>query len=81
MQHFSVTRCSLNRQRIEYTEEEQSILATHYRENNFPMPAEMSLLAKRLGVRYRQIMHWFQNRRSKERKQQRESECDLCWAD
>ncbi|XP_050721013.1 uncharacterized protein LOC127000915 isoform X2 [Eriocheir sinensis] len=75
IQHFSLSRCSLNRQRIEYTEEEQSILATHYRENNFPMPAEMSLLAKRLGVRYRQIMHWFQNRRSKDRKQQRESEC------
>uniref|UniRef100_A0A0P4W0Y7 Uncharacterized protein n=1 Tax=Scylla olivacea TaxID=85551 RepID=A0A0P4W0Y7_SCYOL len=83
MHHFTVTRCSLNRQRIEYTEEEQSILATHYRENNFPMPAEMSLLAKRLGVRYRQIMHWFQNRRSKERKQQRENknppvECVEC---
>ena len=34
----------------------------------------MSLIAGRLGVRYRQVMHWFQNRRSKERKKLKEGE-------
>lgn len=72
--HFESTKCSAARQRIEYTDEEQAILLTHYNSNNFPLPSEMNLLAKRLSVRYRQIMHWFQNRRSKERKQQNESE-------
>lgn len=78
LEHFNSSRCNVGRQRIEYTDEEQAILVTHYNENNFPVPSEMSLLARRLGVRYRQIMHWFQNRRSKERKQQRQSECNGC---
>lgn len=78
LEHFNSSNCNVGRQRIEYTDEEQKILITHYEGNNFPMPSEMSLLARRLGVRYRQIMHWFQNRRSKERKQQRfESKCLL----
>ncbi|KAK3894565.1 hypothetical protein Pcinc_001720 [Petrolisthes cinctipes] len=81
--HFESTKCSAARQRIEYTDEEQAILLTHYNDNNFPLPSEMNLLAKRLSVRYRQIMHWFQNRRSKERKQQNEKkyppkECGEC---
>ncbi|XP_063588848.1 uncharacterized protein LOC134765995 [Penaeus indicus] len=71
LEHFNSSNCNVGRQRIEYTDEEQKVLITHYEGNNFPMPSEMSLLARRLGVRYRQIMHWFQNRRSKERKQQR----------
>ncbi|XP_045624676.2 uncharacterized protein [Procambarus clarkii] len=83
LDHFNSSKCNAGRQRIEYTDEEQAILVTHYDRNNFPMPSEMSLLARRLGVRYRQIMHWFQNRRSKERKQQKESkyppvECQEC---
>ncbi|XP_042239472.1 uncharacterized protein LOC121877707 isoform X2 [Homarus americanus] len=85
LEHFNLSRCSIGRQRIEYTDKEQAILLTHYEENNFPMPSGMSLLARRLGVRYRQIMHWFQNRRSKDRKQQKESkyppvECQNCKA-
>ncbi|XP_069956382.1 uncharacterized protein [Cherax quadricarinatus] len=85
LDHFSSSKCDVGRQRIEYTDEEQAILVTHYNRNNFPLPSEMSMLARRLGVRYRQIMHWFQNRRSKERKQQKESkyppvECQDCKA-
>lgn len=79
LDHFSGNKCNVGRQRIEYTDEEQAILVMHYNGNNFPNPLEMSLLAKRLGVRYRQIMHWFQNRRSKERKQQGYGEYNSCY--
>ncbi|KAK7069294.1 hypothetical protein SK128_012734 [Halocaridina rubra] len=86
LEHFSSYPCSSVRQRIEYTDEEQKILVTHYDRNNFPLPSDMSLLARRLGVRYRQIMYWFQNRRNKERRRSKEGkrtppiECQKCKA-
>ncbi|XP_064099059.1 uncharacterized protein LOC135210161 isoform X2 [Macrobrachium nipponense] len=88
LEHFRTFPCSSNTstKRIEYTDEEQRVLVTHYDGNNFPLPSEMSLLARRLGVRYRQVMHWFQNRRSKERKKIKEGgklppvECHRCKA-
>ncbi|XP_068249240.1 uncharacterized protein [Palaemon carinicauda] len=88
LEHFRTFPCSssTSTKRIEYTDEEQRVLVTHYDGNNFPLPSEMSLLARRLGVRYRQVMHWFQNRRSKERKKIKEGgklppvECQRCKA-
>lgn len=56
------------RNRREYTQEEQLVLLTHFQHNHFPPTRELKLLAKRLSITHRQIMHWFQNRRSKERK-------------
>ena len=56
------------RNRREYTQEEQLVLLTHFQHNHFPPTRELKLLAKRLNITHRQIMHWFQNRRSKERK-------------
>ena len=56
------------RNRREYTQEEQLILLTHFQYNHFPPTRELKLIARRLNITHRQIMHWFQNRRSKERK-------------
>ncbi|XP_047739982.1 uncharacterized protein LOC125179005 [Hyalella azteca] len=56
------------RNRREYTQDEQLILLAHFQHNHFPPTRELKLLAKRLNITHRQIMHWFQNRRSKERK-------------
>ena len=74
LEHFKTNPCTFSSKRIEYTDEEQKVLRAHYDGNNFPLPSEMSLIAGRLGVRYRQVMHWFQNRRSKERKKLKEGE-------
>ena len=57
-----------SRHRIEYTHEEQTILNTHYKYNHFPNATEISVIAHRLGIRHKQVIYWFQNRRSKERK-------------
>ena len=67
-----------SRHRIEYTHEEQSILTTHYKNNHFPNPTEISLIAHRLGIRHKQVIYWFQNRRSKERKDNPKSKFNQC---
>ncbi|CAL4077506.1 unnamed protein product, partial [Meganyctiphanes norvegica] len=62
-----------------YTEEEQKVLRTHYNNNNFPLPADISLIARRIRVRDKQVMHWFQNKRRKERKKiEGKQRCNIC---
>ncbi|CAL4113514.1 unnamed protein product, partial [Meganyctiphanes norvegica] len=68
-----------------FTTSQLRVLDAHFMMNHFPGTVEVRLLAKRLGLRPRQVIHWFQNKRCKIRRIQKNkthssSTCSVCGA-
>ncbi|KAI8622588.1 hypothetical protein BC830DRAFT_442535 [Chytriomyces sp. MP71] len=52
------------RRRLRVTRDQLLVLETRFGETRTPSPAENHILAKQLGIPYKSVLYWFQNRRA-----------------
>lgn len=65
------------RKKLRLTKEQSAILEESFKEHNTLNPKQKMALAKRLGLRPRQVEVWFQNRRARTKLKQTEVDCEF----
>ncbi|KAJ8557947.1 hypothetical protein K7X08_004713 [Anisodus acutangulus] len=65
------------RKKLRLTKEQSAILEDNFREHHTLNPKQKLALAKRLGLRPRQVEVWFQNRRARTKLKQTEVDCEF----
>ncbi|VDK30882.1 unnamed protein product [Anisakis simplex] len=71
----ALTSASQRKQRTIYGASQTRVLERAFEEQQYMVGTERELLAERLGLSEAQVRVWFQNRRSKWRKQVRVNAC------
>ncbi|XP_055819694.1 homeobox-leucine zipper protein HAT4-like [Solanum dulcamara] len=66
-----------SRKKLRLTKDQSAILEESFKEHNTLNPKQKQALAKRLGLRPRQVEVWFQNRRARTKLKQTEVDCEL----
>ncbi|XP_009788263.1 homeobox-leucine zipper protein HAT4 [Nicotiana tabacum] len=65
------------RKKLRLTKEQSSVLEENFKEHSTLNPKQKLALAKRLGLRARQVEVWFQNRRARTKLKQTEVDCEF----
>ncbi|XP_052208980.1 homeobox-leucine zipper protein HAT4-like [Diospyros lotus] len=66
-----------SRKKLRLSKEQSTILEETFKEHNTLNPKQKLALAKRLGLRPRQVEVWFQNRRARTKLKQTEVDCEF----
>nr|CAA64491.1 homeobox-leucine zipper protein [Spuriopimpinella brachycarpa] len=66
-----------SRKKLRLTKDQSAILEESFKEHNTLNPKQKIALAKRLGLRPRQVEVWFQNRRARTKLKQTEVDCEF----
>lgn len=66
-----------SRKKLRLTKDQSAILEESFKEHNTLNPKQKLALAKRLGLRPRQVEVWFQNRRARTKLKQTEVDCEF----
>lgn len=66
-----------SRKKLRLTKDQSAILEESFKEHNTLNPKQKMALAKRLGLRPRQVEVWFQNRRARTKLKQTEVDCEF----
>ncbi|KAH0646449.1 hypothetical protein KY284_034333 [Solanum tuberosum] len=66
-----------SRKKLRLTKDQSVVLEESFKEHNTLNPKQKQALAKRLGLRPRQVEVWFQNRRARTKLKQTEVDCEL----
>uniref|UniRef100_A0A3Q7HKK1 Homeobox domain-containing protein n=1 Tax=Solanum lycopersicum TaxID=4081 RepID=A0A3Q7HKK1_SOLLC len=66
-----------SRKKLRLTKDQSIVLEESFKEHNTLNPKQKQALAKRLGLRPRQVEVWFQNRRARTKLKQTEVDCEL----
>ncbi|CAN4078017.1 unnamed protein product [Withania somnifera] len=66
-----------SRKKLRLSKDQSAILEENFKEHNTLNPKQKLALAKRLGLRPRQVEVWFQNRRARTKLKQTEVDCEL----
>ncbi|KAH9618498.1 hypothetical protein KSS87_004558 [Heliosperma pusillum] len=66
-----------SRKKLRLTKDQSAILEDSFKEHNTLNPKQKLALAKRLGLRPRQVEVWFQNRRARTKLKQTEVDCEF----
>ncbi|XP_059307554.1 homeobox-leucine zipper protein HAT4-like isoform X1 [Lycium ferocissimum] len=65
------------RKKLRLTKDQSAVLEESFKEHNTLNPKQKQALAKRLGLRPRQVEVWFQNRRARTKLKQTEVDCEF----
>ncbi|KAK4363331.1 hypothetical protein RND71_018572 [Anisodus tanguticus] len=65
------------RKKLRLTKDQSAVLEESFKEHNTLNPKQKKALAKRLGLRPRQVEVWFQNRRARTKLKQTEVDCEF----
>ncbi|PIN16422.1 Transcription factor HEX [Handroanthus impetiginosus] len=66
-----------SRKKLRLSKDQSAILEESFKEHNTLNPKQKMALAKRLGLRPRQVEVWFQNRRARTKLKQTEVDCEF----
>ncbi|PSS11559.1 Homeobox-leucine zipper protein [Actinidia chinensis var. chinensis] len=66
-----------SRKKLRLSKDQSAVLEESFKEHNTLHPKQKLALAKRLGLRSRQVEVWFQNRRARTKLKQTEVDCDF----
>ncbi|KAA8522195.1 hypothetical protein F0562_012868 [Nyssa sinensis] len=66
-----------SRKKLRLSKDQSAILEESFKEHNTLNPKQKQALAKRLGLRPRQVEVWFQNRRARTKLKQTEVDCEF----
>ncbi|MCD9646504.1 Homeobox-leucine zipper protein hat4 [Datura stramonium] len=66
-----------SRKKLRLTKDQSVVLEESFKEHNTLNPKQKQALAKRLGLRPRQVEVWFQNRRARTKLKQTEVDCEF----
>ncbi|XP_047328438.1 homeobox-leucine zipper protein HAT4-like [Impatiens glandulifera] len=66
-----------SRKKLRLSKDQSAILEESFKEHNTLNPKQKLILAKRLGLRPRQVEVWFQNRRARTKLKQTEVDCEF----
>ncbi|XP_059657607.1 homeobox-leucine zipper protein HAT4-like [Cornus florida] len=67
----------MGRKKLRLSKDQSAILEESFKEHNTLNPKQKMALAKRLGLRPRQVEVWFQNRRARTKLKQTEVDCEF----